>query len=140
MACRYGIDGLIIDPYNELDPSRAPGFKEHEHVNQTMAMLRKFARDHNVSTGKEGLKMACCNTVYPRAKELAGRRAGRVSESSNGSTAVLFLSLKLLGIRSWGLSRHVVYVTSAAACNEHGWQCNPRATRAKYVLAPCVKH
>jgi hypothetical protein len=41
---------LIIDPYNELDPSRASGLKEHEHVNQTMAMLRKFARDYNVST------------------------------------------------------------------------------------------
>lgn len=47
-SCRFNIDGLIIDPYNELDPSRTSGFKEHEHVNQTMAMLRKFARDYKV--------------------------------------------------------------------------------------------
>lgn len=65
-AClfRYGIDGLIIDPYNELDPSRASGLKEHEHVNQTMAMLRKFARDYNVSTCRQAkLSMEFCRLL-----------------------------------------------------------------------------
>lgn len=45
---RFGIDGLVIDPYNELDPARLDDIKEHEHVNQTMAVIRKFARDYKV--------------------------------------------------------------------------------------------
>lgn len=59
---RYGINGLIIDPYNELNPSRAAGLKEHEHVNQTMALLRKFARDYDVSWQ---YCCACCCSRRP---------------------------------------------------------------------------
>eukprot|EP00878_Enallax_costatus_P020576 GHUV01021757.1.p1 GENE.GHUV01021757.1~~GHUV01021757.1.p1 ORF type:complete len:704 (+),score=272.75 GHUV01021757.1:606-2717(+) len=45
----HNINGLIVDPYNELDPSRSgPGIKEHEHVNELMACLRRFARDNKV--------------------------------------------------------------------------------------------
>jgi hypothetical protein len=62
-VCRYGIDGLIIDPYNELDPSRASGLKEHEHVNQTMAMLRKFARDYNVCSRNPQTSPAVCMSL-----------------------------------------------------------------------------
>jgi hypothetical protein len=39
---------LIIDPYNELDPTRAGNTKEHEHVNEIMGLLRRFARENNV--------------------------------------------------------------------------------------------
>jgi len=45
---RYGINGLIVDPYNELDPTRGPHLKEHEHINELMGLLRKFARDNKV--------------------------------------------------------------------------------------------
>jgi hypothetical protein len=45
---RFGISGLIIDPYNELDPTRAPNTKEHEHVNEIMGLLRRFARENSV--------------------------------------------------------------------------------------------
>jgi hypothetical protein len=48
LCCRFGISGLIIDPYNELDPTRAANMKEHEHVNEIMGMLRRFARENNV--------------------------------------------------------------------------------------------
>jgi hypothetical protein len=41
---RFGIDGLVIDPYNELDPARVNGVGEHEHVNQTMAVISFFPR------------------------------------------------------------------------------------------------
>jgi hypothetical protein len=51
---RYGISGLIIDPYNELDPSRPYNVKEHEAVNALMAHLRKFARDNQV--GRPGVR------------------------------------------------------------------------------------
>lgn len=47
--CRFGISGLIIDPYNELDPTRSSGSaKEHEHVNELMGLLRRFARENGV--------------------------------------------------------------------------------------------
>jgi hypothetical protein len=62
-ACchRFGIDGLVIDPYNELDPARLDGVKEHEHVNQTMAMIRKFARDYKVrGRGEDGWERCSC--------------------------------------------------------------------------------
>jgi hypothetical protein len=48
LCCRFGISGLIIDPYNELDPTRGLNMKEHEHVNEIMGLLRRFARENNV--------------------------------------------------------------------------------------------
>lgn len=49
VVCSHNINGLIVDPYNELDPTRSgPGVKEHEHINELMAHLRRFARDNKV--------------------------------------------------------------------------------------------
>ncbi|KAF6262532.1 hypothetical protein COO60DRAFT_1699247 [Scenedesmus sp. NREL 46B-D3] len=45
---QFGISGLIIDPYNELDPTRAANMKEHEHVNEVMGLLRRFSRENGV--------------------------------------------------------------------------------------------
>lgn len=39
--------GLIIDPYNEVDPSRKSGKREDEHIRDFISECKKFARNHN---------------------------------------------------------------------------------------------
>lgn len=47
-AClRYGIRGVIIDPYNEIDPNRKPGEREDEHVRNLISKCKAFNRRHN---------------------------------------------------------------------------------------------
>ena len=41
---RYGINGLVIDPYNELDHHRPVGMTETEYVSQMLGRLRRFAQ------------------------------------------------------------------------------------------------
>ena len=46
---RYGMRGLVIDPYNEIDHTRREGgASETEYVSQFLTRLRKFARDYSV--------------------------------------------------------------------------------------------
>lgn len=45
---RKGIKGLVIDPYNELDHSRAANLTETEYISQFLSKIRRFARDNNV--------------------------------------------------------------------------------------------
>ena len=40
---RYGINGLVIDPYNELDHHRPPGMSETEYVSQMLGKLKRFS-------------------------------------------------------------------------------------------------
>ena len=37
----------IIDPYNEVDPSRKSGKREDEHIRDFISECKKFARNHN---------------------------------------------------------------------------------------------
>ena len=39
---RYGINGLVIDPYNELDHHRPQGMSETEYVSQMLGKLKRF--------------------------------------------------------------------------------------------------
>ena len=48
LVFRKGIKGLVIDPWNELDHSRAPGVTETEHISQALTKIRQFARSHAV--------------------------------------------------------------------------------------------
>lgn len=41
---RYGIKGLVLDPWNELDHSRPPGLTETEHISDCLTKIRRFAR------------------------------------------------------------------------------------------------
>lgn len=43
---RYGIRGLIIDPYNELDPRRGNMF-ETEYVSRTLTKIKRFAQHYD---------------------------------------------------------------------------------------------
>ncbi|CAG9465176.1 unnamed protein product [Pedinophyceae sp. YPF-701] len=45
---RYGIRGLVIDPYNELDHRRPPGQTETEYVSQMLTKVKRFAQYYDV--------------------------------------------------------------------------------------------
>jgi twinkle protein len=48
LVFRKGIKGLVIDPWNELDHSRANGMTETEHISQALTKIRQFARAFGV--------------------------------------------------------------------------------------------
>lgn len=48
LVLRHGIQGLIIDPWNEIDHTRANGLTETEHISQMLTKIRSFARNHGV--------------------------------------------------------------------------------------------
>ncbi|KAK9834060.1 hypothetical protein WJX81_006707 [Elliptochloris bilobata] len=45
---RYGIRGLVIDPYNELDHQRPPQMTETEYVSQMLTKIKRFAQHYDV--------------------------------------------------------------------------------------------
>jgi twinkle protein len=45
---RKGINGLVIDPWNELEHSRPAGQSETEYISDSLRKMRKFARDNNI--------------------------------------------------------------------------------------------
>lgn len=48
LACRYGIRGLVIDPYNELDHQRPSQMTETEYVSQMLTKIKRFAQHYDV--------------------------------------------------------------------------------------------
>ena len=46
--CRYGIRGLVIDPYNELDHQRPLHMTETEYVSQMLTKIKRFAQHNDV--------------------------------------------------------------------------------------------
>ena len=44
LLCRYGIRGLVIDPYNELDHQRPSYMSETEYVSQMLTKIKRFAQ------------------------------------------------------------------------------------------------
>lgn len=46
---RHGIQGLIIDPYNELEAGRPPQMTETEFVSQLISKCKRFAKTHDVT-------------------------------------------------------------------------------------------
>ncbi len=45
---RYGIRGLVIDPYNEIEHKRTAGLNETEYVCDVLTKVKRFARNHDV--------------------------------------------------------------------------------------------
>lgn len=45
---RYGINGLVIDPWNEIDHTRPANLTETEYISQSLTKFRRFARRHGV--------------------------------------------------------------------------------------------
>ena len=46
--CRYGIRGLLVDPYNELDHQSPSHMSETEYVSQMLTKIKRFAQHHDV--------------------------------------------------------------------------------------------
>jgi len=45
---RYGITGLVIDPWNEFDHIRSNGMTETEHISIWLGKLRRLARNYKI--------------------------------------------------------------------------------------------
>jgi twinkle protein len=45
---RRGIQGVVLDPWNEIDHSRDQGMTETEYISQCLSKLRAFGRSHGV--------------------------------------------------------------------------------------------
>jgi twinkle protein len=45
---RFGIRGLLVDPYNELDHRRPANVSETEYVSQMLTRIKRFAAHHDV--------------------------------------------------------------------------------------------
>jgi twinkle protein len=48
LVLRHGIRGLVIDPWNELEPQRAAGETETEYISRVLRVVRQWARQHSV--------------------------------------------------------------------------------------------
>lgn len=48
LVYRYGIRGLVIDPWNELDHSRSSALNETSHISESLTKIRRFARLYDV--------------------------------------------------------------------------------------------
>lgn len=48
LARRRGIQGLILDPFNEFDHTRERGVTETEYIGDTLGMLKRWARQWSV--------------------------------------------------------------------------------------------
>jgi twinkle protein len=44
---RKGINGLVLDPWNEFDHTRTNGMSETEHISRSLSEIRQFARNYN---------------------------------------------------------------------------------------------
>lgn len=44
---KFGVHGIIIDPYNEVDASRPGNQREDEHIRDFISICKRFARVHN---------------------------------------------------------------------------------------------
>lgn len=44
---RHGVNGLVIDPYNELDHQRPSSMTETEYVSQMLTKVKRFAQHHS---------------------------------------------------------------------------------------------
>ncbi len=45
---RHGINGFVLDPWNEIDHARPAGVSETDHTSESLTKIRRFARSHHV--------------------------------------------------------------------------------------------
>jgi len=48
LVSRYGIRGLVIDPWNEVEHARPKELTETEYIGQALSQIRHFARDQDI--------------------------------------------------------------------------------------------
>lgn len=61
------LDGVVLDPWNELDHSRPAGMTETEHISVSLSRIRRFARDRNLAffIVAHPAKLLKVGTAYP---------------------------------------------------------------------------
>lgn len=74
---QYGIKGLIVDPWNELEHQRANNLTETEYISQCLSKVRNFVRTHGihiwlVAHPTKIQKDAKGNYPVPRAYDVSG--------------------------------------------------------------------
>jgi len=47
---KYGINGLVIDPYNEVDAKRTGNAREDEHIRDFISLCKRFSRIYEIVT------------------------------------------------------------------------------------------
>ena len=47
---KFGINGLVIDPYNEVDAKRSGNTREDEHIRDFISLCKRFSRVYEVVT------------------------------------------------------------------------------------------
>lgn len=45
---RYGIKGLVLDPWNEIEHTRPQGMSETDYISLALSKIKRFARNHEV--------------------------------------------------------------------------------------------
>jgi len=48
LVTRHGINGLVLDPWNEIEHVRPHGLSETEYISKALTKIRQFARLYNV--------------------------------------------------------------------------------------------
>lgn len=113
VSCSYGINGLIVDPFNELDPTRSSAnLREHEHVNEVMAQLRRFARENQVH---------CWLVAHPRqfGAMWQGQRPG-LQDISGGANFMNKTDNGIVVHRNWSKVKELQQKAAKAAKQSSG--------------------
>ncbi len=73
----YGVNGVVFDPWNEIDPTRRPGITETEHINESLSMFKGFSQGYTVCVWivahpNKPLKEPGGNVPVPSAYDISG--------------------------------------------------------------------
>ena len=47
---KYGCNGLVMDPYNEIDASRRGSYREDEHIRDFISKCKRFSKMYDITT------------------------------------------------------------------------------------------
>lgn len=96
---RHGVNGIILDPWNEIEQQRPAGMSETEFVSQTLGKIRRFARTNEVHVW-----IVAHPTKMPKDKETGVYQPPRLydisgsahfyNKADNGITVTGFMTLK----------------------------------------------
>ena len=75
---KYGVNGIVIDPYNEVNASRSGNLREDEHIRDFISKCKRFARIHDVVVWVVAhptkLPKACLLYTSPSPRDYAASR------------------------------------------------------------------
>ena len=73
----YGVNGVVFDPWNEIDPTRSRNQTETEHISESLSLFKAFAQAYLVSVWvvahpNKPLKEPGGNVPVPNAYDISG--------------------------------------------------------------------